>query len=270
MISLLGTYVRQFGDAVSSGGLVALLEELGFSQGAARVALTRLVKRGLLGRERSGRLVHYRVTERCDRVLAEGDGRIFTLGEPRPAGDGWTVLWHQIPEDRRLERSRLARRLRSRVRLVQDSVWVSPHDHSGEVRALLSELGVSAFAVVFVASVGDVDGLPAMVARAWDLSGLVDRYASFVAEFSASIGRGGRARRCDDAEAFRVRTRVVHLFRGFPFLDPELPDELATVSRARAKAVSTSTPCTRGWRRGRSAISSGHRSVARRNRVKRY
>ena len=240
VITLLGTYVRPFGDAVWSGGLVALLQELGFSEGAARVALTRLVRRGLLGRERSGRLVHYRVTERCDRVLAEGDGRIFTLGDPRPAGDGWTVLWHQIPEDRRLQRSRLARRLRFLgFGSVQDSVWVSPHDHSEEVRALLAELGVSAFAVVFVASVGGEDGMAALVARAWDLSGLAERYASFVAEFSASIGRGGRARRCDDAEAFRVRTRVVHLFRGFPFLDPELPDDLTAVSRARAKAVST-------------------------------
>ena len=32
VITLLGTYVRPFGDAVWSGGLVALLEELGFSR----------------------------------------------------------------------------------------------------------------------------------------------------------------------------------------------------------------------------------------------
>ena len=29
----------------------------------------------------------------------------------------------------------------------------------------------------------------------------------------------------------------MHLFRGFPFVDPELPDERAGVSRARARAV---------------------------------
>ena len=91
---------------------MALLDELGFSHGAARVALTRLVRRGLIARERSGRLVHYRVTPRCDRLLAEGDGRIFTLGAVRAGRDCWTIVWHQIPEDRRLERSRLARRLR--------------------------------------------------------------------------------------------------------------------------------------------------------------
>jgi phenylacetic acid degradation operon negative regulatory protein len=238
VITLLGTYVRPSGDSVWSGGLVTLLGELGFTEGAARVALTRLVRRGLLERDRAGRLVHYRMTERCERLLAEGDGRIFALGEPRAAGDGWTVLWHQIPEDRRLERSRLARRLRFLgFGSVQDSVWVSPHDHVGEVVELLSELGVSSFATVFLASVGSgPDGLGALVARAWDLSGLAARYSSFDAEFSPFRRRGVRL---DDAEAFRVRTRLMHLFRGFPFADPELPDSLASVSGARARAVRT-------------------------------
>src|SRR5437660_8937413 len=112
VITMLGTYVRPAGEPVWSGGMVELLGEFGFTEGAARVALTRLVRRGLIDRVRSGRLVHYRVTPRCDRLLAEGDGRIFSLGDPPSAGDCWTVVWHQITEDRRLERSRLARRLR--------------------------------------------------------------------------------------------------------------------------------------------------------------
>jgi len=238
VITLLGTYVRPYGELVWSGGLVELLGEFGFSDGAARVALTRLVRRGLLARKRSGRLVHYRLTERCDRLLAEGDGRIFSLGELGASdSDGWTVLWHQIPEDRRLERARLARRLRFLgFGSVQDSVWVSPHDHSGEVSALLGELGVASSAVVFVARVGSVDGLAAMVERAWDLSGLAARYEAFDAEFSTYRARGVRL---DDREAFLVRTRLMHRFRGFASLDPELPDSPAAVSRVRARAVRT-------------------------------
>jgi phenylacetic acid degradation operon negative regulatory protein len=237
VITLLGTYVRPSGRPVWSGGLVVLLGELGFTHGAARVALTRLVRRGLLERDRSGRLVHYRMTGRCERLLAEGDGRIFTLGDPRPDGDGWTLLWHQIPEDRRLERSRLARRLRFLgFGSVQDSVWVSPHDHVGEVAELVGELGVSSFATVFAASVGSADGLPALVARAWDLSGLAARYEAFDSEFSGYRARGVSL---SDAEAFRVRTRLVHLFRQFPFIDPELFDSGPLVSRARERAVRT-------------------------------
>jgi phenylacetic acid degradation operon negative regulatory protein len=238
VITLLGTYVRPYGARVWSGGLVELLGEFGFSDGAARVALTRLVRRGLLARERSGRLVHYRLTARCDRLLAEGDGRIFALGELGVTdSDGWTVLWHQIPEQRRLERARLARRLRFLgFGSMQDSVWVSPHDHCAEVGALLSELGVSGSAVVFVARLGFAEGLGAMVSRAWDLSGLAARYEAFDAEFSPYRRRGVRL---DDREAFLVRTRLMHLFRGFPSLDPELPDGAGSVPRARGRAVRT-------------------------------
>ena len=247
VVSLLGTYVRPFGDMVWSGGLVVLLAEFGFSQGAARVALTRLVRRGLIERVRSGRLVHYRITPRCERLLLEGDGRIFSLGSERSDEATWTLVWHQIPEDRRLERSRLSRRLRFLgFGSAQDSVWVSPHDHADEVRGLLSELGVDEFATLFRASGADASGLPAFVSRAWNLSGLVERYEGFVSEFGAYLSGGaeggpevGRAvRSVSDQEAFVVRTRLVHLFREFPVLDPELPTDLAPpVEGPRRRAV---------------------------------
>jgi phenylacetic acid degradation operon negative regulatory protein len=233
VVTMLGTYVRPFARTVWSGGLVALLGEFGFSDGAARAALTRLVRRELIARVRSGRLVHYRLTPRCERLLIEGDGRIFTLGRlPADAGP-WTVLWHQIPEDRRLERARLGRRLRFLgFGSVQDSVWVAPHDHCTEVTELLDELGVAGFASVFAASVRVGPGLPAMVARAWDLSGLEERYRAFCSGFegyvNASLG---------DHDAFMVRTRLMHGFRAFAQLDPELPDELAPLSASRERAV---------------------------------
>jgi phenylacetic acid degradation operon negative regulatory protein len=239
VITILGTYVRPFGDRVWSGGLVVLLGELGFSQGAARVALTRLVRRGLIARMREGRLVHYRVTPRADRLLGEGDGRIFSLGHAPDDEGTWTVLWHQIPEDRRLERSRLARRLRFLgFGSVQDSVWVSPHDHSDEVVRLLIELDVSDHATLFTAHPDAVVGLPALVSRAWDLSGLVDRYEAFDLEFSP-LRRRRTVAALSDREAFLIRTRLVHQFRGFPVIDPELPERLAPLSVPRQQAAAT-------------------------------
>lgn len=236
VITLLGTYVRPFGRTVWSGGLVVLLREFGFSDGAARAALTRLVRRGLIARERSGRLVHYRLTPRCERLLIEGDGRIFTLGRlPADAGP-WTVLCHQIPEERRLERSRLARRLRFLgFGTAQDSVWISPHEHRDEVTQLLGELGVSDFTTVFVARLRAGGGLPALVARAWDLSGLEERYGAFCAGFGRFAG--AEAPSLTDREAFLIRTKLMHVFRAFAQLDPELPDEFAPLSASRSRAA---------------------------------
>src|SRR4051812_36044543 len=55
VVTLLGSYVHpRETRRVWSGGLVAALAELGFSDGAARIALTRVVRRGLLrGRRRA-------------------------------------------------------------------------------------------------------------------------------------------------------------------------------------------------------------------------
>src|SRR5436305_14719654 len=80
VISLLGAHVNPRRRAVWSGGLVRLLDEFGFSNGAARVALNRLVARDLLARNKNGRLVHYTLTPRTVQVLAEGDRRTFSLG----------------------------------------------------------------------------------------------------------------------------------------------------------------------------------------------
>ncbi len=230
VVTLLGLYVRT-DQPVWSGGMVALLGEFGFSDGAARVALHRLVRRGFLERSRSGRLVFYALTDRARHVLEEGDRRIFSLGHPRAPGDGWTIVWHQLPESRRLEHSRLARRLRFLgFGPIQDGVWVSPHDHVSEVAALLRELGVSECASVFIAAPGSE--VTALVGRAWDLSGLAERYEAFCAEFGPSARR-----RMGDFEAFMTRTRAVHAWRGFPALDPELPEELAPIGRVRSDAL---------------------------------
>ncbi|HSC03011.1 MAG TPA: PaaX family transcriptional regulator C-terminal domain-containing protein [Solirubrobacteraceae bacterium] len=235
VVTMLGAYVRPFARTVWSGGMVALLGEFGFSDGAARAALTRLVRRDLIARVRSGRLVHYHLTPRCERLLVEGDGRIFTLGRlPADAGP-WTVLWHQIPEDRRLERSRLARRLRFLgFGSVQDSVWVSPHDHSAEVAELLEDLGVAGFAAVFVATMREGPGWAALVGRAWNLSGLEERYEAFGSEFSRYLSPDSSL---SDRHAFEIRTRMTHVFRAFAQLDPELPDELAPLSKPRSRAA---------------------------------
>jgi phenylacetic acid degradation operon negative regulatory protein len=206
--------------------MVELLGEFGFSNGAARVALSRLVRRGLLERIREGRIVYYKLTPRSEHLLSEGDRRIFLLGWELEWDGTWTILWHSIPEERRVARSRLGRRLRFLgFGSVQDGTWISPHNREQEVLELVEELDV-------VSHVGVILGRPArtlqidrLIERAWDLAELQRRYAAFVQHFSP-YQQGRRREGLDDREAFLVRTRLVHEFRAFPFHDPDLPDEL--------------------------------------------
>jgi phenylacetic acid degradation operon negative regulatory protein len=234
VMTFLGAYLVPHDRLVWSGGLVTLLGDFGFSTGASRVALARMVRRGGLERLRSGRLVSYRPTPRTVALLEEGDRRIFSLGREPHSADLWTALWHAIPEERRLERGRLARRLRFLgFGSVQDGMWISPHDREREVVALIDELRVGEHAGVMVGRPAAALDFRALVSRAWDLDALDERYRAFIDEFSSAGGRAAR----DEHEAFRQRTRLVHVFRRFPALDPELPDELMHAPAHRADAV---------------------------------
>ncbi len=237
VLTLLGSYVHPEERTVWSGGLVTLLGELGFSAGAARVALTRLTRRDLLARVRDGRLVHYRTTARASSLLAEGDRRIFSLGQDLRPAEAWTVLWNAIPEDRRVERVRLARRLRFLgFGSLQDGTWISPHDREEELRPLLDELGVARHVAVLLGRPAASLDFDPLAARAWDLDELATRYRAFVGAF-ARYSRAGRGR-LDEREAFLVRTRLVHAFRDFALLDPGLPEEVVPTDGYRARAVS--------------------------------
>ena len=237
VMTFLGAYVVPQDRVVWSGGLVTLLGEFGFSAGAARVALGRMVRRGIVDRLKVGRLVSYRPTPSTVALLEEGDRRIFSLGREPHSAELWTVLWHAIPEERRLERGRLARRLRFLgFGSVQDGTWMSPHHREREVVALIDELHVAGYTGVMLGRPAASLDFRALVSRAWDLDALDERYRAFSDEFSAYARAGGR-RGMDDREAFLLRTRLVHVFRRFPALDPELPDELMHGPRHRAEAV---------------------------------
>lgn len=232
VLTLLGAHrAGRDGGAVWSGGLVRLLGEFGFTEGAARVALNRLVARDLLARSRNGRHVHYVLTPRTLAVLAEGDRRIFTLGERLGGETTWTVLWHSIPEDRRLARTRLTSRLRFLgFGPVQDGTWLAPHDREAELAALLAELEVARYAGVMLGRPATAVDFGAFVSRVWDLDELTERYAAFVEHF--------RDRRVDsDRDALLLRTRLVHTFREFPALDPELPADLVPPPPCRGDAL---------------------------------
>jgi phenylacetic acid degradation operon negative regulatory protein len=236
-ITVLGAYVRPKPQPVWSGGMVKLLGEFRFSQGAARVALSRLVRRGLLGRVKDGRLVHYTLTPRSDHLLAEGDRRIFSLGWSDDWDGTWTILWHSIPESRRVDRSRLARRLRFLgFGSVQDGTWISPHRREQEVLELVDELEIAEHVGVILGEPSRSLQIDKLINRAWDLDLLARRYGRFVEEFSPYLDKRKRGR-LDEKEAFLVRTRLVHAFREFPFLDPDLPDELMPDHAERRRAA---------------------------------
>jgi phenylacetic acid degradation operon negative regulatory protein len=237
ILTLVGEYVAP-GAPIWSGGLVRLLDELGFSAAASRIALGRVVSRGLLDRTKDGRRVYYRATDRLTEVLTEGHRQTFWFRYPAEDWDGqWTLVWYAIPEEHLLARRRLSRRLGFLgFGALQDGTWIAPRDREAEVHDLVRRLGIEPYVVVFVgAPPGWVEGSQ-VFARGWDLDELEQRYAAFVAEFAPYRRKGVRSK-LTPRDAFVARTRVLESFRQLAPLDPKLPEEFLRRRWKRQQAI---------------------------------
>ena len=238
-LTILGAYTREAGGVVWSGGMVQLLGEFGFSASAARAALARLAIRDLLARHRSGRVVHYALTPRAEMLLASGDERIFSFGRGEAGGRTWTVLWHGIPADRRVERVRLASQLRFLgFGSVQDATWFAAHSREEDVLDILERLEVRDFTTLMVGRLAPGIDAASLISEAWNLESVEAGYRSFLHDFGP-LGEGRRRSKLNAQKAFNVRMRLLHAFRGFPAIDPELPDSMGGLESLRREVVST-------------------------------
>ena len=107
-------------------------------------------------------------------------------------------------------------------------VWISPHaERVAEVEAVLARAGVAG-AQVFVASHAGPGDPAAMVRQAWDLAGIEAGYQEFLAAFAPATG-----------DPLTRQVELVHAWRRFPAVDPELPTALlpARWSGTRAAAL---------------------------------
>jgi phenylacetic acid degradation operon negative regulatory protein len=224
IITLFGEYVDP-PAAVWSGGLVSLLGDLGFSTAASRIALGRIVARGLLERTKQGRRVYYAVTPRLSQVLREGHRQTFWFRYPAEPWEGrWTIVWYAIPDEHRLARRRFSRRLNFLgFGPLQDGTWIAPHDREAEVTAIVDQLDIAPHVLVFVGRPSASLELSQICARAWDLEQLRLRYAAFVKEFAPYRRRRAIAK-LSDRDAFIARTRALETFRQLAPQEPKLPD----------------------------------------------
>jgi phenylacetic acid degradation operon negative regulatory protein len=237
LLTLLGDYWWQRTESLPSAAIVALLAEFGVSDSAARAALSRLTRNGLLVTSRSGRRTFVRLSQRAADVLDDGGRRIFSFGESPAPWDGmWSLVAFSIPEDRRSERDELRKALRwLGFAPLYDGLWVCPRDHADAVMARLKDLGTAtAFRATALPAPGTLASAD-IPGRAWDLAGLRDRYQEFI-EFAGLLRDQTMAGEISTADALVARTRVMNEWRAFPAMDPDLPDELLPPAWPRAAA----------------------------------
>jgi len=233
LMTVLGEFVLPAGRPAWTWVLVDTLAGFGVAEKSARQALARAAAEGLLVPERVGRRTRWDLTLSARRLLTEGAQRIYDFGRGERTWDGrWLLLLISVPEAKRDLRHRLRTRLSwAGFGSPEAGVWISPHlGREGEALDVVKELGLAGCAMSFTATFGLIGGEDAMVSRAWDLTGLEQRYEAFLADFGAlePEGPGG---------VLHAQTRLVHEWRRFPFLDPQLPPALLPANWSGSQAA---------------------------------
>lgn len=230
LLTVLGEYVLPLDGGVWHETLTRALVSLGYGTHAARQAVARSVAAGWLTSERQGRRSRVSLSEPTAAMLRAGAERIYRFGEPRAWDGRWLLVVVRVPEQRREVRHRLRTRLAwAGFGSLGGGLWVSPHvEREHEVRDVASN-GSAAELLSFRAELGPVGDPAKVVAEAWDLEAVAESYRAFVARF-------GRSRPKSREEIFRAQTELVHEWRRFPFIDPDLPDGLLARSWPRQRA----------------------------------
>ncbi|WP_181779976.1 PaaX family transcriptional regulator [Pseudonocardia pini] len=246
LLTLLGEFVLPRDEPVWTQVLIDVLAGLGIESKSARQALARTAAEGLVLSDRAGRRVRWRLTESGRRLLSDGADRIYGFGSPAPAWDGrWLVLLVSVPETRR----RLRHRLRTRLAWAglgspAPGVWLSPDPgKEAEVAEVVADLELDAVTSSFVGPFGAIGEQDEVVRQAWNLAAVEREYEEFLSEFAdAAPGT--------PAEVLTHQVLLVHAWRRFPFLDPELPAELLPAEWAGTRAAERFTTLHARWAAG--------------------
>jgi phenylacetic acid degradation operon negative regulatory protein len=230
LLTVLGEYVLPRRAGVWQETLVAAMESVGYTQQAARQALARSTREGWLSTERHGRRARLTLTRATAELLASGAERIYTFGDPWQWEGRWLLVTLRVPEKRRAVRHQLRSRLAwTGLGSLGSGLWITPHvERERELAAAIRDQPV-AEARSFVASLGTIGDPAQLVADAWDLDSVRETYEAFIDDFSG-------VRAISPEACFRQQTLLVHAWRRFPFLDPDLPAEVLPPGWPRERA----------------------------------
>lgn len=230
LLTLLGEYVLPSPAGVWQETLINALGTMDYKTQAARQALARSVTAGWLTTERHGRRSRVSLTPETAEMLRTGADRIYGFGEPREWDGRWLLVVLRVPEERREVRHQVRTRLAwAGFGSLGGGLWISPHvGRETELQGMADE-GSVAELMSFIAELGALGQPDRLVAEAWDLVQVADAYDAFIADF-------GRLRPKTPEAVFRAQTLLVHAWRRFPFLDPDLPEALLPSRWPRRRA----------------------------------
>ncbi len=209
--------------ALPGSALLALLSDLGLSEGAARSAILRMRRGGWLVSCRFGRTVAYQPSER---VLAGHRRRAAAFTPPGLRWDGsFHALLVSVPEPARAFRDDLRRSAQvAGYRTLRAGLLIAPGDRQDEVGDILGRVPPGASVVTGWLKL-DPDDAQRVASQLWALDDLGERYRRLAAgaRLAAAEARTGHSVGGEAFQAFAAATLPIYEAVAD---DPGLPADL--------------------------------------------
>lgn len=219
LFTLLGEFVLPSGGSAWTSAFIEVFARLGVEEKAARQALARTAAGGWISPSRHGRRTRWLLTDAGRRLLTEGTDRIYALTGAQRSWDGtWLLVLARVPEADRAARHLLRTRLSwAGLGTPAPGIFITTYpERQDEVARVLRQAGI-ADAQIFRATHQGGGSLETLIAQAWDLPAIEQRYAEFLAAFGVAAS---------GSDPLVRLIELVHAWRRFPSIDPGLPIEL--------------------------------------------
>jgi phenylacetic acid degradation operon negative regulatory protein len=230
-------YTLRTHAGLPSAAVVALLHTAGVDGPAARIAIRRLSRTGVLESGRDGRDSSCRLTSAAVGNLLAGGAWIAGFATRVDPWDGnWTVAALPSPQHERYP----GRALRGQLRWLgyaplRDGLWVSPDAPNPTVEDWLASIPPDAIAMHRLRHADLATRSNRDPVDAWDVAAIGRSYKTFIQRWEPVLPRI-RAGKISRAAAVHARTAIMDYYRHFPIIDPQLPIELMPAGWPRDEA----------------------------------
>ncbi|WP_232698881.1 phenylacetic acid degradation operon negative regulatory protein PaaX [Brevibacillus daliensis] len=230
LFTIFGEYVRNYGSEIWIGSLTKLMGEFGLTEQAVRAAISRMNRQGWLESRKIGNRSYYSMTPRGKKRLDEAAARIYKVENTQWDGK-CCIVSYNIPEEKRILRDQLRKELAwMGFGMLTTSTWISPNNLTDRIKEVTESYEVTDYVEIFTAEHQGWSSNETLVQKCWNIDEINAAYEEFIhlyrPAYEELLQKVEQKAGIEDSFCFVEKSKLVHEYRKFLFIDPDLPEEL--------------------------------------------